>query len=141
METLILPTVLTPIMLAMRIILISAGLKPNRTLPKADLYLDCRSIANPFHADPKISSMSGDAEVVQEWVEQRSEESIRAFLAQVNESILRLPIRRQGKDPFSEPFVICPFCAHGIHRSKAMKHILKRRLKMEGFSDVRVEGY
>lgn len=113
------------------ITLISTGLKSGAALPKADLYIDCRPMANPFH-EPKLGAMSGDAEIVQEWVEARSPDLVQAYLQQIKDTLETLPLRRanssSGKTP-NDPLIICCFCAHGIHRSRATKHILARKLK------------
>lgn len=116
------------------VILFSTGLKSAASLPKADLYLDCRSMANPFH-EPKLAAMSGDAEIVQDWMREKSGETILAYLQQIKDTLITLPLRRanssSGKTP-DDPLTVCCFCAHGIHRSRATKHILARELKQLG---------
>lgn len=93
-------------------------------MSQADLYLDCRGVANPAYSG---LSGCGDDLVVQAWVDSFTD--LGPFLDMIEEAISRLEVRR-GKGKISEkPFVIACFCAHGIHRSKAMKHILADRIK------------
>lgn len=116
------------------IVIFSTGLKSATSLPKADLYLDCRPMANPFH-EPKLAAMSGDAEIVQDWVRERSGDLILAFLQQINDTLKTLPLRRANSSSgktMADPLLVCCFCAHGIHRSRATKHILAREIKALG---------
>ncbi len=120
----------------MRIVLFNTGIKrEGYKLPPADLYLDCRGIPNPFREGGRLAGMSGDAELVQEWVEARAQDQIASFLDQISAGISSLPTRRAGKDPYADPFRVCLFCAHGIHRSRAMKHILYRMLRSQNKLD------
>ena len=108
----------------MKLIFTNHGLKGGKELPKADLYLDCRGVANPFH-QASLASLTGDSKAVQNWVMMESPDTIVAFKHQIEEGLTRIPIRRRDEaDPYSRPFTICCMCAHGIHRSRAVKHIL-----------------
>lgn len=118
-----------------RIIITSGGVKSlNYTLPKADIYIDCRGVANPCYG----MSGSGDDPKVQEWVEKNT--TVHPYVEIILETLTRIPMRRRGQEePFKEPVRIMCFCAHGIHRSRAMKHILSNRLKAAGVKEVTVE--
>lgn len=119
-----------------KLILINDGWKSisaQHPLPKADLYLDCRPLPNPFH-DKMVGGLSGDSPATQDWMLQRAQPFLKSFYQQVVDGLIRIPSRRQGDgDPFSKPYTICLLCAHGIHRSRAMKHILGAKLKAGGW--------
>lgn len=112
----------------LQIILRNHGIKSG-PVPPADLYLDCRALYNPFH-DPACQG-SGDNSAVQQLVWTHSEASIRCMANIIDEAVTRLPIRR-GANWFDKPFVILCLCAHGIHRSRATKHLLARLLRDTG---------
>lgn len=107
--------------------LISAGLKGG-PLPKADCYLDCRGIENPMRHGYANGVMLGAQSIV--ITENYSQ--LNAFQRIIKDHIHQLPNRR-GKDWDQKPFVICCMCAHGIHRSVAVKHILASELVAEGY--------
>jgi RNase adaptor protein for sRNA GlmZ degradation len=111
---------------------ISAGVKSG-PLPPADYYLDCRVVYNPFH-DPTLAGKTGDDLSVQLKVRELSP-SVDAMRDLLREAIRRIPTRRkgEGKDPYEKPFVVCCFCAHGIHRSRSVKHLLSRDMIAAGF--------
>ena len=117
------------------IVLMSFGVKSGQLFPPADLYLDCRGCADPSH----VMSGTGDDPEVQEWVWDRSANILQAYRGLIWESISRLTTRRGAGKEFDKPFVILTMCAHGIHRSRAMKHILGRWLRADGFSQVEVK--
>lgn len=120
-----------------KLVLSSAGCKsfaieepPTYTLPKADVYLDCRGAANPCHGGP---SGSGDSPEVQAYVEANTD--VDTYVDMIFAHLVRIPTRRKGQgDPWIKPIHVLCFCAHGIHRSRAMKHILARRLKASGWN-------
>jgi hypothetical protein len=121
----------SPTLSSLLIRLINAGVK-NGPLPKSDFLVDCRSVANPFHV-PALGALTGDDLKIQLWV--RDHSNVKAIMATVEEAISRIPVRRNNQpDPYKEPFEICCFCAHGIHRSRAMKHIIASELNLKGYT-------
>lgn len=119
------------------LVLINDGWKSINTthpLPKADLYLDCRPLPNPFH-DAATRPFSGDDSKVQDWMLERAQPFLKSFYQQIVDGLERIPDRRaQDEHPFEKPYTVCLLCAHGIHRSRAMKHILGAKLKAGGWT-------
>ena len=112
--------------------LLSAGWKAGPP-PPADLYLDCRILPNPAH-QPKLGGASGDHPSVQNWMRGSASKFISSFRQEIIDGLDQVPGRRNGKDdPWAAPYRIAFVCAHGIHRSKAMKHIIADLLKEEGW--------
>lgn len=115
----------------LKLILSNSGIKSG-PLPKADLLIDCRAIPNPFHA-PILKGMDGNDPAVIEWVQSRADMS--AYTDIVMQALAQIPSRRSDKeDPFADPFRIHFFCAHGIHRSRAMKNIFGKILTQSGYT-------
>lgn len=112
----------------------SIGVKGLEKMPKADLYLDCRGIANPSHGGP---SGTGDEVDVQYWVATHS--NIKPYCEMVEMALSRMTARRGAGKEFEKPFKILCMCAHGVHRSKSMKHLLARWAKLSGYMSVEVE--
>ena len=107
-------------------------------LPKADLYLDCRAVADFSGGD--VSHAGGEIGTNQDTVLSKSAPAITSFHRIVEDALQWIPARRaEAKDPYKEPFVVACFCAHGIHRSVATKHLLFARLKKAGL-DVEMLG-
>lgn len=103
------------------------------SLPLADLYLDCRVLPNPVFIDGIGST--GDDPKMQSWMDANALPFIEAFEALICDGIAQIPKRRAGKeDPWAEPYIICFMCAHGIHRSRSMKHVIAKRLKSYGYT-------
>lgn len=118
----------------LKIIIDNFGIKGvSGDLPPADLYLDCRTVHNPAHCST-CNGANGDHPVVQECVERSSEAVLNAFHTLIIEGINHLPVRRMGRDPYADPFRVQCFCAWGVHRSRATKHILGRILKQHGWN-------
>ena len=124
----------------LKLILRSYGLKSNkgeaapgfRSIPVADLYLDCRGVV-----EKGVPGGTGSSPVFQEGVEAGSPTTITSFHRIIEDSMKTIVTRRNDrKDPYEDPYVIIFLCAHGIHRSVASKHLLARRLKAAGY-DVR----
>ena len=104
-----------------------------RQMPLADLYLDCRVIPNPTF----ISGIgaTGDDPRMQEWVEENAQAYVKSFSQLIIDGLQQVPSRRKGKDnPWEAPYIICTMCAHGIHRSRSMKHILARKMRAGGWN-------
>lgn len=117
------------------LILRSAGIKtpafPALWAPKeADLLIDCRVVKDPSHYVPG----GGTSLEVQEWLLQNSSGALFQIYYLVGEGIEMIPERRKEKeDPYKDPFKILFFCAHGLHRSPATKHIIGRWLREDGY--------
>lgn len=114
------------------ITLISFGVKSGKPFPKADCYLDVRGAADPSFA----VAGNGDDPAVQKYVMGFS--SITPYLEVISEHLRRLTSRRGEGNEYNKPFVVCCMCAHGIHRSRAMKHILASMLRNNGWQQVEV---
>lgn len=135
MKQLIIPEV--GLMGKVNLVLINDGWKSiseSHPLPKADLYLDCRPLPNPFH-DAAVRIYTGDAPKTQAWMLERAQPFLKSFYQQVVDGLEMIPGRRAQDDkPFGKPYTVCLLCAHGIHRSRAMKHILGAKLKAGGWT-------
>lgn len=108
------------------------GLKSAKTiegryvLPLGDCYIDCRGVPNPAYA--KVTLGTGDDSLTRIWIRgQLGPWALSAFMDQVRGSIKHLKTRR-GEKWHDKPFTIVCLCAHGIHRSRAMMHILAGEL-------------
>lgn len=126
----------------MKLQLISFGIKAIveavLPLPKADIYLDCRVIENPYHAKGIKASLGGDHPSLLAWTRAHNGNVIAQFLALINFGLSNIPNRRrETPDPFAAPVVIAFFCAYGVHRSVAMKHLMAEELTKQGL-DVEV---
>ena len=128
-------TPLGPVREKLTIRLTSFGVKNNIPWPPADLYLDCRGVANPMHAIGLNGT--GDDPGVQKWVEIHCD--MMGFHHTVYSALIRLTTRRGAGKEFEKPFNIVCMCAHGIHRSRSMKHILGRWLVEQKFQLVEVK--
>lgn len=121
------------------IILRSIGLKANGgVLPAAHFYLDARHIIDPS----KEFAASGDDLKVQEYVMAHDSGAIAASLSSLRTAISCIPSRRRNRsaaDIWKDPFEVLCVCAHGVHRSRALKHIMARKLKLAGFLNVSVK--
>jgi len=126
-----------------QIVLINDGWKRvgnNHPMPRADYYLDCRPIPNPF-LEPKLATLTGDDGEVIAWVKLRSRKFIDSFIQIIEDGIHQIPTRRLGNTtPYAKPVIIATMCAHGIHRSRAMKHILAEELRQRGWASVTTNG-
>lgn len=112
----------------------SFGVKSGEPFPPAELYLDCRGLANPIYGGP---SGTGDDPKVQGWVANFSD--ITLYFRLVEEAFSRLTTRKGKGKEYDAPFRIVCMCAHGIHRSRSLKHILAGWLRMEGYQRVEVQ--
>jgi len=118
------------------IVLVSFGFKNGLPERKVDLYIDCRSIPNPYHARD-ISDKSGSGQEMQAWILSHGADIVEAFLKQIEVAVRQIPSRRRElsqDEMFSRPFVIACGCAFGQHRSVAVKHILLEQLKHKGYN-------
>lgn len=125
----------------MKIRLISFGVKSvvaagsQTPLPKADLYFDCRVIRNPYHA-PGMASLGGDHPKLQEWCLAENADVLDKFLSLINVGLTTIPDRRRDvkEGAFSVPVTLAFFCAYGVHRSVAMKHLVAKKLLEQGLN-------
>lgn len=93
-----------------------------------DLYLDCRACY-----DPSQHSGTGDDTRLQLLVRDRT--PITAYMEIVKGFIDTWPNRRmEWQDPFAHSLTIHCFCAWGMHRSRAMKHIIADELRRMGYT-------
>lgn len=115
------------------LVFFNCGVKGLKKMPKADLYLDCRGLANP-----SIAGLGGgDDPTVQEWVLANSD--ISPYIMLIEDALSRMTTRRGPGHEYDKPFRILTMCAHGIHRSRAAKHILAKWAKSNGYKSVEVE--
>jgi hypothetical protein len=111
------------------VIIKSHGLKTAKKgddylVPRADIYLDCRSIKEP--------GVGGDSPIAQTAIDTSDPTQIDYFLYQVVRTInAYIPTRRGGDDPFKHPIEVLCLCAHGKNRSVAMKYLLNRFLRVD----------
>lgn len=96
-------------------------------MPPADYYVDARSVIEP---SMNTSAGTGDDLSLIKVVENNSD--VESICNLVRESIGRIPARR-GDKAYDKPFVIGVFCAHGVHRSRATKHIIADDLVSRGY--------
>lgn len=97
---------------------------------KADLYLDCRGIRNPYR-DPVLGGLTGDSPVLQDWLWTENHDAIRAMTDLIK--IASTTHRSRNSYREGDPLVVCFFCLAGIHRSRGMKHVVGQLLREEGF--------
>ena len=124
----------------LKIILKSYGLKSGQPLPPADCYIDCRGVPDPSQAIGGSGlgfGGNGDLPAVQTWI--ASHIVLLPYREIVGDHLSKLSTRRGVGHEYDKPFIILTMCAHGIHRSRAMKHILARELRGVGYQHVRVE--
>jgi len=116
-----------------KLILINRGIKlTGGMLPKAFYYVDCRGL--PDSAAGEGPGGSGDTPAAQAYIMQQAGTSIMNMVALVDGAVQRLPIRRRNeKDPYGSPIVICCFCAFGLNRSRAAKHLIAAELRKLGY--------
>lgn len=115
------------------IIVSSHGVKTG-PMPAAHYYVDARSVWCPVGNHKGMTYVgTGDDQPIQDAVEEKSD--IESILKLVDEAIGRTPARRNYKpDWYKHPFHICVLCAWGVHRSRAVKHIIADYLKMGMFN-------
>lgn len=118
----------------LKIEMFNFGCKHVDKLPGAELYLDCRGVANPSHGGP---GGTGDDPQVQDWVRYNSD--LTPYCLMIQDALSRLITRKGEGHEFDKPFRIATFCAHGIHRSRAIKHLLANFLNNSGYLNVKVD--
>ena len=100
---------------------------------KADLLLDARVAPNPSY-DKTIGSLTGDDIRVQNWMRREIGAQLDTYRDMILLGLSTLKKRREpdGGDPYGKPFIVGIFCAHGIHRSRSLKHLLREELRKLG---------
>lgn len=113
------------------IILRSVGFKTSlfeKVIADTHFIVDARGIEDPSHH----GMGTGDNKDVQDWVYLHNQPAIEAMYGMVEAAINCVTSRRSDKkDMWKDPFNITFVCAHGIHRSRASKHIVAHWLKNE----------
>ena len=123
----------------LHIALRSFGVKTNSSFPHADLYIDCRGVPDPSHAVITAQEPgTGDMIAQRQWVKERV--NLTLYTDLIADHLRRLTTRRGVGLEYDKPFNILTLCAHGIHRSRAMKWLLAERLHQMGFQHVEVKG-
>ena len=119
--------------------LLSYGLKSNkgsavqgyRSIPIADFYLDCRGVPDDKN---RVRVSFQETLNLTKTIETFGAASLDAMFDLILESIEWIESRRSDEeDPFARPYVICFFCAYGMHRSPTCKKILAERLIDDGW--------
>lgn len=111
------------------------AIKGSKAFPKADLYIDVRGVANPSASGGPGGT--GDSPTVQQWVRLHSD--ITPYTQLIEQALSRMTSRRGHGKEYDKPFRIVTMCAHGIHRSRACKHILAYWCSKQGYKLVTVE--
>lgn len=98
-----------------------------KAVEKAHFILDARCVK-----DPSAKGFpSGDSIETQNYVSQQNPDAIMGLKDILTGAINAIPTRRRDKEhPYEDPFVVLCVCAHGIHRSRAVKHIMAKWLFM-----------
>ena len=104
-----------------KLIFTSFGIKNGQEWPQVDCYVDCRGVPNPLYGGP---SGTGHDPKVREWVREELGRGLPIYVELIQDGLRMLPTRRGVGHEADKPFIICCLCAHGIHRSVSMKHIL-----------------
>lgn len=123
-------------LLTLPILIISFGFKSvgSTGIPKADLYLDCRSIPNPHHSK-EVGHLSGSDPKMVAWIKEHGQGIVEVFRDQIKVALNQIPSRRRGEeDMYTKPFIIACGCAYGVHRSVAIKHLLIELLTKDGLT-------
>lgn len=117
----------------MKLIFSSSGKKVAPLPEGKDLYIDCRAVH-----DPSGTHASGNSIPCQLAI--REVTPITAYVDIVANAIKNMGHRRSNnsKKAADDPMTIHCFCAYGVHRSVAMKHILSKDFALMGY-DVVVE--
>ena len=121
----------------LKIKLISYGLKSNagaakdgwRSIPTADLYLDCRGVVEKG----LVGAAGGGANpMFMAGVEKGSPTTITSFQRMIEDSLPQIVTRRNEEpDPYAKPYVICFLCAH--QRRPLKNYNIYKKLKMSGY--------
>ena len=106
-----------------------------RTIPKADLYIDCRAIA-----EAGVPGWSGKCPEFQADIKEKSKASLFCIQELIIDSLRHVSSRRGGLDPYKEPYVVMFLCAWGVHRSVATCNVIAERMKAFGYNVTIVES-
>lgn len=114
----------------------SHGVKNSAPFPTAHCYVECRGVPDASNAMEGGGALFTHQQFVKEKL---GAYRIGEYVSLVKQGIDKLPERRKGEDMYGKPFIICCLCAHGIHRSVAMKHILAAEFHKLGFTHITIE--
>jgi len=119
-----------------KLIFSSSGLKAGPLPEGKDIYLDCRVLMDPTRAvaGAMHTVPGGESALTQNQIAVYSGNALDAMETLVFAGTATLPNRR--KNGSSKPLDIMTihcFCAWGVHRSVAAKHILAERFKAAGY--------
>ena len=120
----------------LKVVFSSFGVKNNQPLPPAECYIDCRGVPDPSKV-VGLPALTGDSPELQEYVENNID--LGPYISMLHQHFARLGTRKGIGHEYDKPFRIVTMCAHGIHRSRAMKHILAKHLRARGFKAVEVQ--
>lgn len=123
-----------------QILINNVGIKSNpfqareNLLGGSDFMLDCRGLPDAVTGIPK--QYAG----LEDYVEKQID--LGMYVHVILQAIHAAPKRRWnlGSKWADKPFRITCFCAHGMHRSRAMRNLLKRELLALGYN-VKVTVY
>lgn len=124
-----------------KLILTSSGLKKGPLPDGKDLYIDARALPDPTRAwadhetpyAPPMGAIGTDLKV-QCWMREMA--PIHAYVDVVEGALKTINHRRENnsKKSILDPITIHTFCAWGIHRSVALKHILASEFRLMGYT-------
>lgn len=112
----------------MKLIFSSSGKKVAPLPDGKDLYIDCRAVYDPSGTHVSGANIKCQLDV-------REVTPIGAYVEIVSNAIQNMAHRR-GNNPnkgVNDPMTIHCFCAYGVHRSVAMKHILAKEFGLKGY--------
>jgi RNase adaptor protein for sRNA GlmZ degradation len=113
------------------VVLRSVGFKTaafEKVMKDTHFIVDCRGVLDPSHK----GMGSGDNVDVQDYVFMHNQPAVQSIYGMVESALNCITSRRSDKeDMWKDPFNITFVCAHGIHRSRATKHIVARWLKKD----------
>ena len=124
----------------MKLVFSSSGLKAGPLPLGKDHYIDARAIPDPTQFGKGGGSVytppfgvTGKDPKLQAWM--RDVAPIKAYVEVVKGMLATLGKRRENNPNkhITDPVTIHTFCAWGVHRSVALKHILAREFELMGY--------
>jgi RNase adaptor protein for sRNA GlmZ degradation len=113
--------------------LINSGWKACK-VQKNKLVGPAKDANNPYLVT-ELGEFTREDTKVMEWVKEHGAPYLDSFYQLIIDGLQQIPSRRLGKaDPFERPYTVCTMCAHGIHRSRAMKYLLATQLVKDGWN-------
>lgn len=112
-----------------KLIFYSTGIKKNKPLAKLGLLVDCRIVIERHE-----EGETGKQKLFRDFVEKTNLVQLNVIEMFIKAGIDALPARRDFKKDWAEkPLEVLFFCAHGIHRSVATKHLMAKRFEENGY--------